>query len=112
MYSASTATLKLAKGDNAHTAKLRYSPGAVHIQVRAGGEPVSDATVRFAGPELHHPLSVDGGGEAWTELAAGSWQALVASPGRIADGLTFTFKIRKGINRNYCNFLHSWSLTE
>ncbi|TNE90740.1 MAG: hypothetical protein EP330_07375 [Deltaproteobacteria bacterium] len=80
LFKPSTASVRLAKGDNAHTAKLGYSPGAVHVEVRAGGKPVTDATVRFAGAEMQNPLSVDESGDAWTELPAGEWYALVASP--------------------------------
>lgn len=80
MYQTSSSSLRLRDGENKHVAKLAYSPGAVHIEVRAGGKPVDDATVRFAGPELHNPLSVDTDGDAWTDLGAGSWQALVSSP--------------------------------
>ncbi|MCO4745500.1 MAG: OmpA family protein [Proteobacteria bacterium] len=77
-YKASS--LSLRDGSNDHKATLKWSPGAVQIQVSSAGSPVTDATVRFAGPEMKNPLSVDDEGEAWSDLQAGTWQALVTSP--------------------------------
>lgn len=76
-----TATATVALGDEPVTTVVRmdWATGAVRVRVRDAGGPVSDALVRFLGPQAPRPVPVDTQGAARSQLTPGTWVALATS---------------------------------
>jgi outer membrane protein OmpA-like peptidoglycan-associated protein len=72
--------LALKVGDQNIDVPLDWASGAVQIVTRSADGPVTDAMVRFAGPQVLAPTPVDASGERLFSLPPGSWQVLVVSP--------------------------------
>lgn len=70
----------LQTGTQSAEVKLDWAPGAVQVVVRAGGEPLTDAVVRFVGAGTLPPQPVNRDGRRIVQLATGKWQAVVLSP--------------------------------
>ena len=59
---------------------LPWKPGSVRISVRTPQGPVTDASVRFAGPSSIAPVPLGRSGRATLQLDPGDWSVLVTSP--------------------------------
>ncbi|MED5373074.1 MAG: OmpA family protein [Myxococcota bacterium] len=59
---------------------LERPPGSVQVRVRdSAGAPVTDAQVRFMGPEARRPVGLDARGELLTQLDDGEWTVVISS---------------------------------
>jgi outer membrane protein OmpA-like peptidoglycan-associated protein len=73
-------TVELGEGTREVTLGLRWRAGQVHLIARGVEGAMVDARVRFSGPEELPPQNLGPDGEAWFELAPGTWTLAIASP--------------------------------
>jgi outer membrane protein OmpA-like peptidoglycan-associated protein len=71
--------LELQPGVNSYLATVSWDPGIVDVVVRGPSGTVPDAVVRFTGPKDVAPARIGNTGRLRTQLAAGSWTAVVTS---------------------------------
>lgn len=71
---------RLSDGDNDIALQMPWAPGAVRVVAEGPDGVVSDAVVRFIGPEPRTPLTLGAEGERLTALSPGRWQGIASSP--------------------------------
>jgi outer membrane protein OmpA-like peptidoglycan-associated protein len=59
---------------------LPWEPGSVRVTARTPSGPVTDASVRFAGPASIAPMPLGRSGRTTLQLEPGDWSVLVTSP--------------------------------
>lgn len=72
-------TVELATGTRELVVPLAWRPGQLHLVARGVEGAMVDARVRFSGPEELPPTNLGPDGEAWFELAPGTWNLAIAS---------------------------------
>jgi outer membrane protein OmpA-like peptidoglycan-associated protein len=72
-------TIELQPGVNSYLATVSWDPGMVDVVVRGPTGTVPDAVVRFVGPKDVAPARIGHTGRLRTQLAPGSWTAVVTS---------------------------------
>ncbi|MFZ5476090.1 MAG: OmpA family protein [Myxococcota bacterium] len=59
---------------------LAWKPGTVHVRARGADGALPDTLVRFDGPEPRAPEGLGPDGDAFFQLAPGTWQVALSSP--------------------------------
>jgi outer membrane protein OmpA-like peptidoglycan-associated protein len=72
--------IRLVSGTSEQRVELPRAPGAVRLSLRRGDAPLTDALVRFAGPNTLPPLAPDPRGNLQAALVPGEWTVLISSP--------------------------------
>jgi outer membrane protein OmpA-like peptidoglycan-associated protein len=77
---AAPSEVQVGEGAREVTMGLRWRAGQVHLRTRGLEGAMLDARVRFSGPEDIPAQGLGPDGEAWFELAPGSWTLAISSP--------------------------------